>query len=153
MARDGTITKNMRRRNMRLWSVLAMAVGAAIALWWFAGRNDELRVVRGRVTGVDVNGVGIGLNGEGYVIGTGQSWQGLDGAWHEGGQPECLPPMSRGASVELGVVPVPAGHDAPGHPSHVAWVRCITLPTDVYSAGEQPLALDHAYRAAAGVDD
>lgn len=153
MTGQATITERVRRPSARLGLVLVIAVGIAIVGWWLESRDDGLSVARGQVTAVDVNGVGIGLNGEGYVIGTSQHWRGLDGAWHDGGQPECLPPMSRGASVELGILPVPPDHDAPGLPNHVAWVKCITLPTDVYSSGEQPTPLDDSYRTAAGLDD
>jgi hypothetical protein len=60
----------------------------------------------------------------GFMVGSGVRWRGVNGNWHNGDQVECLPPLSRGASVELDVVRVD-GRDV------VVEARCATLPTRV----------------------
>lgn len=88
--------------------------------------------MEGTVGAVNVSGEGIGLDdGEGYLIGTGLHWRDITDRWHEGGIPECVPPLSSGAQVELGVVDVPADHDGIGQPNHVVWMKCLSMPTDV----------------------
>ena len=84
--------------------------------------------MRGSVNQVSASG-DIGIGDEGYLIGTGLDWRGLDGSWREGGQPDCLEPLTGGGVVELGVLPVPWAHEAGGRPNHVVWVKCISMPT------------------------
>lgn len=108
--------------------IVAVALGCAAC----GGGAASVRVVEGTVTGVDVAAEGIGLdNEEGYLIGSGVVWQDTRGSWHSGGVPECLPPLSSGANIVLGVVEVPDDHDAIGQPNHVVWIKCRSLPTEV----------------------
>jgi hypothetical protein len=126
--------------------VVAVAAVAVVLLW---PDENSIRLVRGEVDLVGADGVGVGVDGEGYLVGAGRAWRGVDGAWHESGQPECLPPGSRGAVVELGVLPIPSEHDAGGYPNNVAWVRCVSLPSETGLTAEiDPPALDLAYREA-----
>lgn len=111
------------------WIVGAGLVGAlivgAMAGWAAHGSGNDVRVVRGTVGNVTGDGVGISVDNEGYLIGTGLTWRGLDGSWREGGQPECLAPLTSGAEVELGIMAVPDRHEAGGRPNHVVWVKCL----------------------------
>ncbi len=103
------------------------------------GGAATVRVVEGTVDAVNVSGEGIGIDGEGYLIGSGQIWRDIDGTWREGGIPECTPPLSSGARVELGLVDVPADHDAIGQPNHVVWLKCLSMPTEVDAEGDRGL--------------
>ena len=105
--------------------------------------DDDSRTVTGVVNGVSASGVGIGLDeggdaGEGYVVGNGVEWVGVDGSTRESGQPECLPPMSMGAEVVLHLVRY-------GSREHVVRVECLTLPTEVHTGGGEVAAPFHPY--------
>ncbi len=106
----------------------ALITGAAVG-WAASEDGNDVRVVRGTVENVTEDGEGIALDNEGYLIGTGLDWRGFDGSWREGGQPECLPPLTSGAVVELGLMAVPGRYDAGGQLNHVVWVKCISPPT------------------------
>jgi hypothetical protein len=68
-------------------------------------------------------------------------WLGLDESWRESGTPECLPPLSRGARVSIDTVKVD-GEET------VVRVRCESLPTEIYWAGEGAASPFAAYCAA-----
>jgi hypothetical protein len=107
-----------------------LVAAAALAAGVLVGRataEREPRIVIGTVEGVDAQGIGISVRREGYVVGNGLMWQGVDGSWREGGQPDCLPPMSSGARVELGLLP--ATNEVTGQVNQVLWVRCLSGPT------------------------
>lgn len=85
--------------------------------------------VRGMVTSVNANAEAISLDDdESYMTGSGLWWLDVGGTWHSAGVPECLPPLSRGAEVELGLVSVSGPQ---GDIEVVAWVECLSLPTEV----------------------
>ena len=129
--------------------VVALVVALIAAVLLDATSDSHsIRLLQGEVQRVDVDGIGIAINGEGYLVGTGRAWQGLDGSWRESGQPECLPPDSRGAVVELGILPIADEDGAGGQPNNVAWVRCLRLPSEIGIVDEDPPSLDHAYRQA-----
>ena len=130
----GTVTTVPRRLSKAWVLVFALAIAAACAVALLIVGDEDVRVVRGDVENVNVDGTAIAIDGEGYVIGTGLSWKGLDGTWRHRGQPDCMPPLSRGATIELGIMSVPATDDAPGLPNHVVWVRCVSGPTHVEEA-------------------
>lgn len=81
------------------------------------------------MTGVNAAGTAfsVDVEGSGSNPGTGyhtpDRW--LDGqqSWHDGGQPECLAPLSTGQRIEFGVVRVEPAHDGLGG-DIVAWVKC-----------------------------
>lgn len=139
-------------RRQRALLVLAVAVTGAGG--YVGGRvvsdTAHVQTVRGEVERVAIDGVGVRLADRKdpdavYFVGTAQSWTDVEGSTHGPGQPECLPPDSRGAMVELGVVPELDG----GHRNQVVWVRCITLPTG-FVLGDDATAvpLDNAYQQA-----
>src|SRR5262245_18126783 len=130
----------------------ALLILAAVALGrgcLLIGRATEgparVDVVRGTVAREGLDGVGVRLADREdpdavFFVGTAQSWTDTAGSGHDAGQPVCLPPDSRGAVVELGVVPEVEG----GYSNEVVWVRCITLPTGfVLGDDVTALPLDH----------
>ena len=106
-----------------------LVAAAALAAGVLVGRATEGDGVTTVVGTADVNfdGAAIGLGNEGYLVGNGLVWQDLAGSWHDGGQPECLPPLSSGARVELGLRPGP--NEVTGQIDQVLWVRCLSGPT------------------------
>jgi hypothetical protein len=127
--------------------IVALAAGAVVG--WVARDSRQVQLVAGTTGLVTADGEAVALNETSYAIGTGLLWQGTDGVWRDGGQPECLPPLSRGARVELATTDVKPAFGGPGFPAHVVWVRCLSLPGAVDDAAGSPAPpLDTAYRAA-----
>lgn len=59
-------------------------------------------------------------------------WRGFDGTWHRplpSHPPDCTPPGSRGAVLDLGVVRPEKRRDAVTGDPFVVWLRCITEPS------------------------
>lgn len=67
-------------------AVAGAAVVVAAFVWRISDDDAAIRLVRGEVSGVSIDGVGIGVGDEGYLVGAGRSWQGIDGSWRESGQ-------------------------------------------------------------------
>jgi hypothetical protein len=144
--------EGLSRRTQRavlISSVAAVAAGGVV-LGRATSGDTEVRIVRGEVDWVALDGVAVALADREdsdalFVVGTGQGWTDVEGSTHSPGQPECLPPDSRGAVVELSVLPEVEGT----YPNEVVWVRCITLPAGS-RLGEDvaPLPLDDAYQKA-----
>lgn len=136
------------QRTVLILAVVAVAAGGVAWVRATSG-DDALRIVRGEVNWVALDGVAVALADREdsdalFYVGSGATWTGVDGLTRDPGQPECLPPDSRGAVVELGVLPEYEGT----HPNQVAWVRCITLPTGFRNQDLGYLPLDLAYRKA-----
>jgi len=139
----------LSHRAQRVVLILSVAAVAAGGVVWGRATSGatEVQTVRGEVDWVAPDGVAVALadHEDVFFVGTGQGWTDLDGRTHQPGQPECLPPDSRGAVVELSVLREVEGT----YPHGVVWVRCITLPTGSF-IGEDvaPPPLDDAYQQA-----
>jgi hypothetical protein len=140
-------------------ALLTLAAAAIATGGFVCGRAasgaTNVEVVRGEVERVALDGVGVRLADRDdpnavFFVGAASSWFDMDGIHHGPGQPECLPPDSRGAVVEFGVVPELEG----GYSNKVVWTRCITLPTGFLHEEEfTPLPLDQAYEQALERED
>lgn len=62
----------------------------------------------------------------------GAYWRGFDGQWHRplpSHPPDCTPPGSRGAVLDLGVVRPEKQRDAVTADPFVVWLRCVSQPS------------------------
>jgi hypothetical protein len=73
------------RRSARPAIITVVPVVVALALgfwlgWALHARRNQVHVVHATSTAVNADGTAIGANGEGYVVGDGVTWRGMDGA-------------------------------------------------------------------------
>ncbi len=110
---------------MQRWSRVAVVAVATLvvgfALYTLGARKPQVIVVtakayvgQGQATAFASDGaIGIPMDGR---------WEGLDGVWHDSGQPTCLTAVGSTVPITFGVVPV----TAPGGRfwRQVVWVSC-----------------------------
>ena len=128
------------RTLLLVFLVAALAVAAGV----WVGHRDQggvtARHVRGVTVAVGNDGTAVGLardgerEGRGYDIG-GVPWQDCStvcGPWNDGPAPSCVPNLSSGQRIELGVVTIRPEDDSPGG-VRVVWLRCLSAPTRSYA--------------------
>jgi len=115
-------------------AIYASATGGALT------EPSRVEVLEGFTNGVNAKGSAIGFapsvdakEGEGYIL-SGARWSFSDeNTWHEAlnanGEESCVPPNSSGQKLQLGIVDVPSGENAPGGP-RVVWFRCLGEPSE-----------------------
>ncbi|MEU4477641.1 hypothetical protein AB0F68_06140 [Micromonospora sp. NPDC023966] len=100
-------------------------------MWQTVGDRGRPAIVRGVVTGVNVDGTAIGFSadngrreGEGMVLLGEVPWTDASGADYQGTRPTCLATDSHGQRVELGIIDL---HGTGSWPAKaVVWVHCLS---------------------------
>jgi hypothetical protein len=117
-------------------SAYAASTGGALT------QSARIKVVNGYTTGVDATGSAIGVrDSQGRWIGgywlSGARWSPATENWHEGfdasQDKSCVPPLSSGQKLRLGIVDVPATDTVPGGPM-IVWFQCLSGPSKVAGA-------------------
>ncbi len=123
-------------------ALFGVLLGVGVVL---STRTDgNIRVLTGEVNSVNQDGWAIGFDeddgdpAEGYIV-AGARWQRAGAGFRSGpdpdtGAPTCLEPLTAGQRVRLGVIEAKSdGFSAPV----VAWLECLTPPTQRFAAAGQ----------------
>jgi NADPH-dependent 2,4-dienoyl-CoA reductase/sulfur reductase-like enzyme len=113
----------MRSRWLRWVAVVgvALAVGFLIATWR-AGATIET----GQAHSKGAGGGSIVTSGWTYGFASDVAWTDAHNSWHEGGTPDCLPPLSIKDGVRFAWIEVTVGGQT-WRP--VVWIDCRGVPT------------------------
>jgi hypothetical protein len=101
--------------------VVALAVGFLISTWR-AGATIETGQAHSKGDG----GGSIVTSGWTYGFASDVAWTDANNSWHEGGTPDCLPPLSIKGGVRFAWIEVTVGGQT-WRP--VVWIDCRGVPT------------------------
>ncbi|MBV9097939.1 MAG: hypothetical protein JO079_07770 [Frankiaceae bacterium] len=100
--------------------LLLLVAGSAWAGSWWGHRQAGTHTVTGLAYSTPFQ-IGAKAGDWAYAIPLSVPWYGADGAFHEDGRPDCLPPSSQQLPVTFGYAPVT--HDGAWW-REVVWVDC-----------------------------
>ena len=122
----------MGLKTRRIGGLVIVMVALLLGGFWagisYPRSSAEPRVVEGIVQQVSLGDHAFLLRPNGsatpdsYQLGSVAAWE-AGGAWHEGGIPSCMSPLSHGQKIKMGVIDSQPSQGAPGG-SIVAWVEC-----------------------------